>query len=131
VLGERQALAAARIDDAIEYLGRVIAEAADAPRSAERSPARRRLLGALPRTLATVAAAGGERGVAWLEQECADARQPDVRAALSDAVVRVQSQNALDGQRVRQALEGSAKPPRDPTRIRPGAGRGRASRRTR
>jgi len=32
---------------------------------------------------------------------------------------------------VRQALAGSATPPRDPTRIRKGAGRGKASRHTR
>jgi hypothetical protein len=131
VLGERQALAAAGLQDVMAYLSRVIADVAGAPRSAERSDARRRLLVALPRTLATVVAAGGEAGLTWLETECAGARQPDVRAALSDAVVRVQGASALSGQRVRQALEGSAKPPRDPTRIRPGAGRGKASRRTR
>jgi hypothetical protein len=131
VLGDRQAMAGVGLQDVLAYLTRVIADAAQAPRSAERSDGRRRLLVALPRTLGTVAAAGGEAGVAWLESECANAHQPDVRAALSDAVVRVQSASALSGQRVRQALEGSAKPPRDPTRIRPGAGRGKASRRTR
>jgi hypothetical protein len=131
VLGERQALAAAGLQEAMDYLSRAIADAADAPRSAERSDARRRLLAALPRTLAAVVAAGGEAGVTWLESECAAAHVPDVRAALSDAVVRVQAGSALSGQRVRAALQGSAKPPRDPTRIRPGAGRGKASRRTR
>ncbi|HVX95401.1 MAG TPA: hypothetical protein VHK47_10865, partial [Polyangia bacterium] len=72
-----------------------------------------------------------EEGAAWLEAECQAATQPGVREALSQAVIRVQAGSSVVGQRVRQALEGSAKPPRDPTRIRPGAGRGRASRRTR
>jgi hypothetical protein len=131
VLAERQTLAAAGVPAALDYLSRAIADAADAPRSAERSDARRRLLSVLPRTLSTAVAAGGEAGVAWLENECAEAKQPDVRATLSDTVVRVQQASALSGQRVRHALQGSAKPPRDPTRIRPGAGRGKASRRTR
>jgi hypothetical protein len=132
VLGEHQALAASRVlPSALAYLGRAIADAADAPRSAERSDGRRRLLAALPRALATAVAVGAEAGVAWLEGQCAEARAPDVRAALSDAVIRVQAQSPAAGHRLRQALEGSAKPPRDPTRIRPGAGRGKASRRTR
>ncbi|HVU51456.1 MAG TPA: hypothetical protein VHL80_12255, partial [Polyangia bacterium] len=92
---------------------------------------RRRLLAALPRALATAIAVGGEAGVAWLEAECRQARRPDVRATLSDAVVRVQAASAVAGLRLRKALEGSAKPPRDPSRIRPGAGRGKASRRMR
>ena len=117
--------------DALAYLSSVITEAADASRSAERSDARRRLLTALPRALATVVALGGEAGVVWLEGACAAATKPDVRAALSDAVVRVQALSAAYGQRVRGALAGSAKPPRDPTRIRPGAGRGKSSRPTR
>ncbi|HVZ75294.1 MAG TPA: hypothetical protein VHJ20_23110 [Polyangia bacterium] len=128
--GDRQVLAAARLTDVQSYLSRAIAEAADAPRSAERSDGRRRLLVALPRTLAGVVAGGAESDVAWLEAECIAAKQPDVRAALSTCVQRVQAASPVDGRRVRAALEGSAKPPRDPTRIRPGAGRGKASRHT-
>ena len=132
VLGEHQALAGVPVfADALAYLERVIAEAANAPRSAERSDARRRLLVALPRALATAVSVGGEEGIVWLEGVCADASQPGVRAALSDTVIRVQGLSAVLGQRVRQALEGSAKPLRDPTRVRPGAGRGKATRRTR
>jgi hypothetical protein len=132
ILGERQALACVpHLADALDYLSRVIADAADAPRSAERSDGRRRLLAALPRALATAVAAGAEDGVAWLERECANAQQPGVRAMLSDAVVRTQSVGPLVGQRVRTALESSAKPLRDPTRLRPGAGRGKATRRMR
>jgi hypothetical protein len=44
--------------------------------------------------------------------------------------VRVQAADGVLGQRVRKTLEGSAKPPRDPTRRRKGAGRGKASRAT-
>lgn len=132
VLSEQQSLASTRVlPRALPYLSRAIADAATAPRSAERSDGRRRLLAALPRALATVVAVGGEEGAAWLEAECEAAHQPGVRAALSDAVIRVQAGSSVVGQRVRQALEGSAKPPRDPTRIRQGAGRGKASRRTR
>jgi hypothetical protein len=78
---------------------------------------------------------GGDAGVAWLEAECARARHPDVREALSNTLARFASRGADPGtvvaQRLRVALEGSAKPPRDPTRRRPGAARGKASRRVR
>jgi hypothetical protein len=132
ILGEPQALAASRLlPEALAYLGRVIADASLAPRSAERSDGRRRLLAALPRALAAAVAVGGEPAVTWLEAECAAATKPDVRAALSEGVIRIQAQGAVLGQRIRHALETSAKPPRDPTRIRPGAGRGKSSRRTR
>jgi hypothetical protein len=131
VLGERQPLANVRaLPLAFTFLERAVDAAATAPRSAERSDGRRRLLAALPRTLATVAAVAGDAGVEWLERICAEAKQPGVRAALSDAVVRVQAADGVLGQRVRKTLEGSAKPPRDPTRRRKGAGRGKASRAT-
>jgi hypothetical protein len=132
ILAEHQALASARhLPAALEYLERVVGEAADAPRSAERSDGRRRLLAALPRALATAVAVGGEAGASWLEDLCSAAKRPDVRAALSDAVIKVQAATPVIGARLRHALQGSAKPPRDPTRIRPGAGRGKSSRRTR
>jgi hypothetical protein len=135
VFANRQALAAlAEPETLLDYLSRAIAAVAGAPRAAERSDARRRLLLALPRTLATVAAGlrAGDRGAAWLEEECRSARHPDVRGALSKAVLiladKSSGQGAALAQGLRAALEGSAKPPRDPTRIRPGAARGRSSR---
>jgi hypothetical protein len=135
LFGDRQSLASLTEPGALlEYLSRVLAAVAGAPRSAERSDARRRLLLALPRTLAAVAAQlrAGERGAAWLEEECRSARHPDVREALSNAVRlladKSSGQAAVLADSVRAALEGSAKPPRDPTRIRPGAARGRSSR---
>ncbi|HVR62164.1 MAG TPA: hypothetical protein VMU50_09705, partial [Polyangia bacterium] len=121
----------------MKFLSRAIAAAADAPRSAERSEGRRRLLAALPRALAATVAAftAGDRAVLWLEEECRAASRPDVRAALSDAVVRVATKTEGLGEtvalRLRAALQGSAKPPRDPTLIRPGHGRGKVSRRMR
>jgi hypothetical protein len=135
VFADRQALAAVGDPSPLlDYLSRAIAAVAAAPRAAERSEARRRLLLALPKTLVAVvvAFAAGERGVTWLEGECRDARHPDLRAALSSAIValadKATGEGAAEAQRLRGALEGSAKPPRDPTRIRPGTGRGKASR---
>ena len=59
-------------------------------------------------------------------------RHPDVRGALSKTILiladKSSGQGAALAQGLRAALEGSAKPPRDPTRIRPGAARGRSSR---
>jgi len=73
-----------------------------------------------------------DRGADWLEEECRNARHPDVRDALSRTIVsladKLSGQGTARAQRLRAALEGSAKPPRDPTRIRPGAGRGKSSR---
>jgi hypothetical protein len=137
VVANRQVLAA--IEDLpalLDYLTRAIATVAGASRSAERSDHRRRLLAALPATLAAVAVGlgGDQRGAAWLEAECREARHPEVREALSTAILRSRA-NKADGQsaaviaRLRAALEGSAKPPRDPTRKRPGTDRGKASRR--
>jgi hypothetical protein len=119
------------------YLSAAIAAVADAPRSAERSDARRRLLAALPRTLAAVvsATARGDASVRWFEAECLAATHPPVRQALSETILALrdpahgQNSTAIDA--LRASLESSAKPLRDPTRLRPGTGRGKASRRTR
>ena len=135
VFADRQALAAlAEPETLLDYLARAIAAVARAPRAAERSDARRRLLLALPRTLAGVAAGlrAGDRGAAWLEEECRNTTHPDVRGALSNAILiladKSSGQGAALAQGLRAALEGSAKPPRDPTRARPGAARGKSSR---
>jgi len=135
VFADRQTLAAiARPEALLDYLSRAIAAVAGAARSAERSDARRRLLLALPRTLGAVAAGlrGGDRGAAWLEEECRSARHPDVREALSKTILlladKASGQSASLAEGLRAALEGSAKPARDPTRKRPGAARGRTSR---
>jgi hypothetical protein len=135
VFMNRQALAA--LGDAqalLDYLSQAIASAAGASRAAERSDARRRLLLALSRTLpaAVIACAARDRGPAWLEIECREARHPDVRAMLSTAILNLGDKatgaGATLAERLRLALTGSAKPPRDPTRIRKGSGRGKSSR---
>jgi hypothetical protein len=138
VLGDRRVLAkVGRHQELLDYLSRVIAEAAEAPRAASRSEGRARLMVALPRTLAAVVAdlSAGGQGQAWLDAECQRADHPDVRAALSDAVVALRGsaygQAGSVADSLRQTLEASAKPLRDPTRLRPGTGRGKASRRTR
>ncbi len=137
VFANRQVFAAlGDLPPLLDYLARAIATVAGALRSAERSDNRRRLLLSLPLTLAAVVVGvgGDERGAAWLEVECREARHPDVREALSTAILRsrankAQGQSAAVTARLRAALEGSAKPPRDPTRKRPGTDRGKASRR--
>ncbi len=137
VLGDRRVLAkVGRREELLDYLSRTIAEAAEAPRSAARSDGRARLLAALPRTLAAVVAtfSAGDEGKDWLDGECQRAHHPDVRAVLSDAIVALRAPRgrvSAVAESLRKTLEASAKPPRDPTRLRPGTGRGKASRRTR
>lgn len=120
----------------LEYLSRLLAEIAAAPRSAERSDGRRRLLMALPACLALVLA-GEDRDATqtWFEAESAQHDHPAVRKVMSDtlAMFGAAGKGKLGGfvDELRSALEGTAKPLRDPTRLRPGAGRGKSSRRIR
>jgi hypothetical protein len=139
-LGDRRVLAnVGRHEELLDYLSRVLAEVADAPRSASRSEGRARLLAALPRALAGVVAdfSAGEHGEGqrWLAAACEDAKDTDLRAVLSDAIVALRApafgQSSAVAQSLRSTLEASAKPLRDPSRVRPGLGRGKASRRTR
>jgi hypothetical protein len=137
-LGDRRVLAnVGRPEALLEYLSRVIAQAADARRSASRSEGRARLLASLPRTLAAVVAdlSAGERGKLWLEEECLRAEHPELRRVLSDAIVSLRApafgQTTAVAQSLRKVLESSAKPLRDPTLVRPGTGRGKSSRRIR
>jgi len=134
-LGERRILARiAGEPQLLDYLSRTIQELADAPRSAERLEGRRRLLMSLPTTLATVVSTlgMGDQGPAWFERLCASAEHPHVRRALSDTILRLRKTalgpGSATAQRLRQALESTAKPLRDPSRLRPGSGRGKASR---
>jgi hypothetical protein len=118
------------------YLSRILEDVAATPRSAERSDARRRLLAALPEALAVLVGGGtrGEAAEAWWKTESARAEMPSVREVLSNALIRMRApahrQNA-HLPNLRQALEQSAKPLRDPGRLRPGTGRGKATRRIR
>lgn len=125
------------------FFGRLLDELADAPRSAQRLESRRRLLAALPRTLALVVATPtqggsaqgrgeGRGGESWFEDRCATTEEPELRAVLSDTILRLREDaagvSAVVVQRLRDLLHASAKPLRDPTRLRPGTGRGKASR---
>jgi hypothetical protein len=137
-LSEGRVLSEVREPEALlEYMGAVIAEVARASRSAERSDARRRLLASLPRTLAAVVASTGRGDQArrWFEAACVAAVHPDLREVLSRTVVTLRApsygQNSTVIDELRRSLASSAKPLRDPSRLRPGTGRGKASRRTR
>ena len=137
-LGDARVLGMVRdVDALLSYLSEAIDKVANAPRAAERSEGRRRALTSLAGTLGAVVAVlrGGDRGFAWFEAECERAKHPDIRAALSDALRRLpslpQAPAASHIERLRQTLEASAKPLRDPSRVRPGTGRGRRSRNTR
>ncbi len=73
VFADAHTLAALADPEALlRYLTRAIDSIADAPRAAERSDARRRLLMALPRTLAAAVSNlnDDELGATWLEAEC-------------------------------------------------------------
>jgi len=140
VLSHANVLTAVRDHEAVlEYVSRVIALIADAPRSAERSEARRRALRVLPDTLsvlmARMARVSGERGAAWLSQECEHASQPQVREVLSEVIVRLQKDSQGLGratiEKLRKTLEASAAPLRDGVFKRPGTGRGKSSRKIR
>jgi len=137
-LGDARVLAMVRDHEALlAYLSQAIDKVANAPRSAERSEGRRRALTSLGGTLASVVALvrAGDRGMHWFEAECERAKHPDVRAALSQALRRLpnipQAPTTSVVETLRKTLEGSAKPLRDPSRVRPGTGRGRRSRNTR
>ena len=138
VLGERRLFTTLRDHDLLlQYLGRLIAEIADAPRAAERSEGRRRLLTSLPTTLAVAIGSGANSAAAqrWFEAESAAADHTAVRKVLSDTLVKLRApahgQSSAVIEDLRRTLEGSAKPLRDPTRLRAGTGRGKSSRRTR
>jgi hypothetical protein len=121
-----------------EYLSAVLADASDAPRTASRMDTYRRVLAALPRALAAAVALAGSGGReaeetrAWLAEECSRAHHPPVRDALAAAISELRIPGYGQGAGIvtvlRAALKASAKPPRDPTRIRPGLGRGKRSR---
>jgi hypothetical protein len=140
VLGTTRVLPIVREHEPLlAYLSTVIDKVADAPRAASRSQARGRLLMSLSGTLGAVVAwiRSADRGFLWFQAECERATHPDVRAMLSQALRRLSSvAHAPSGavvERLRQSLEGSAKPIRDIARVRKpaGTGRGRRSRPTR
>ena len=135
VLGDARVLAALRDSEALlDYLSRVIDKVARAPRSAERSEGRRRALTSLTQTLPRVLTSvrPSEPVFAWFQAECQRASHPDVRRVLSDAIVKLgRTAGTKNLAQLREALEQSQKPLRDPTLPRKGTGRGKQTRRTR
>jgi len=134
-LGEPRVLGTVRDHEALlAYLSRVLDEVANAPRAAHRSEGRRRALLSLPIALTSVVTLvrANDRGVDWFRTEAERAKHPDLRAALSQVLIRLGSvaRGARRGvvEQLRQTLEGSAKPIRDAARVRPGHGHGRGRR---
>jgi hypothetical protein len=121
----------------LHLLSRSLTEVADAPRSAERSDARRRLLQAVPPALASMLGntTSPQPAQRWFQQACAEAVHPDVRELLSKALARLRAPGhgvaSSVVEELRRTLGASAKPLRDPTRLRPGTDRGKATRRIR
>lgn len=139
-LGDKAVLATLTDHEALlGYLTGILDEVADAPRAAERSDGRRRILLSLPRSLAAAAASirGGARGVEWLREQCERTTHPDLRKALSQSIEALRTgahgQSGAVIESLRKSLSASAKPVRDQARVRlaPGQGRGRRSRQIR
>jgi hypothetical protein len=123
-----------------EFLSRVLAAAADAPRSASRWDSYRRLLAALPPCIATCVASAGSASVlaqaahAWLKNECTIAREPSIRAILSEVIIQLRApshgQASSQVEALHAALAAGTKFTRRVERMRPGQGRGKLSRQT-
>lgn len=133
VLAERRALdALVDRESWLTLLSAMLDDVADAPRASERSDARRRITAALPAPIALAAQSfrATPSGIAWLEAECVRAKHVEVRTVLEHALEKLRKRGASEKaetlQALQQALASSAKPPRDPARIREGlTGRGK------
>lgn len=107
----------------LDVVSKLAADLADAPRAAERVDARRRALGALGDASARIGASRGEPdGVGWLRGELEKARHPDLRKAFEKTLERLRArgdaQKSETLEKLDTALASSAKPPRDPGKIR-------------
>jgi hypothetical protein len=137
VVAERRGLEGLEDHGALlAWLERVIDALANAPRAAQRSPARRKTLVALPAAVAeaVVSLRGAQDGPAWLTERLQEAHHRDLREAFDRTIdelrrgSRAQSPSIIGP--LREALASSAKPPRDPTLIREGVrGRGKKHKR--
>ncbi|MCA9612052.1 MAG: hypothetical protein H6721_22895 [Sandaracinus sp.] len=132
VLGDRNVLAELRDADGLfAFLDRALDLVEKAPRSAERSPGRRRILTSLPLTFAALVPS--VRGAdEWLAGRCASVQHPDLRETLGLVLDKLKGGkvggSALDA--LENAFEASRPPPRDPTKAGPEARRkGRRKRR--
>lgn len=124
--GERAMEALRDKSGLLDSLTFLVRDVADAPRAAERSDARRRLLVALGRITAAVAAQfrAEPDGAAWLLNRLSEAKHPDVRRAFEEALTRLKKRGGaekvatLEG--LHAALAASAKPDRHAARREPG-----------
>lgn len=113
-LGERQTL--------LDTLGWLIADVVDAPRAAERSDGRRRVLAAIAAIAAAVATTFRSQpdGAAWLKEQMATARHPDLRRAFDEALERMKRHGGAEKvatlTELGEALASSAKPDRHAAR---------------
>jgi hypothetical protein len=133
VLSDAHVLGAVGDDErCLAYVSRAVDTLSDASRAASRLEGRRRMLTSLVAVCAAIVRQlrAADRGSSWMAAECERATHPDVRSALSQALLALAKSNVPRGtvERLRKALEGSAKPLRDASRVRPGTGRGRKSR---
>ncbi|MBX3249221.1 MAG: hypothetical protein KF901_18735 [Myxococcales bacterium] len=113
----------ALLDHAVEALE-------TAPRAAERSAARRRLLNALAPALEAIVPA--VRGAApWFAGRCERLQHPDLREAVGRALDRLRGAKlgASELAALESALAASRPPPRDPTRAKDPRSRGRRGKR--
>jgi hypothetical protein len=123
-----------------EFLSRVLAAVAQAPRSASRWDSYRRLLAALPPGIAACVASAGSASAlalaahAWLKNECTLAREESVRGLLSETIIQLRApgHGLAAGQvdALHAALAAGTKLTRRTERMRPGQGRGKLSRQT-
>lgn len=113
-LAERQAL--------LDTLCWIIADVVDAPRAAERSEGRRRLLAALTAISAAVAGTFRTRpdGAEWLRDRMASAHHPELRHAFEGAIERLKKRGGAEKvatlTELGEALAASAKPDRHAAR---------------
>jgi hypothetical protein len=131
VLSDARVLRRVRDHDRLfAYVSSAIDTLSAAPRAASRLEGYRRMLAAITKVAAAVVAhvRVEGRGADWLAAECERATDPTIRGALSDALLELSNVPQATVDRLRKTLEASAKPLRDASRVRPGAGRGRRSR---
>lgn len=131
VLSDRAALdRVANPDDIIARLDDATTLAEDAPRAAERSQGRRRLLEVIEITIPRFAARFAQT-LDWLAKRAAT-KQPEIRAALEKALLGLDKKGLVDAKLdpIRKALDASRPLRRDPTDYRgPTRGRGRKAHR--
>jgi hypothetical protein len=131
VLSDARVLSRVRdYDRFFAYLTAAIDVLSAASRAASRLEGYRRMLAAITKVAAAVVAhvRVEGRGADWMAAECERATDPTIRGALSEALLELSNVPRATVDRLRKTLEASAKPLRDASRVRPGAGRGRRSR---